>query len=272
MAEIKWIKIVTGLFSDEKIMLIEQMPDADTILVIWFKILCMAGRENNNGVFVMAGTRMAYTEEMLAAIFRRPINTVRMALNVFEAYGMIEIQDGVISVTNWDKHQNIDGMEKIREKNRLRKQKQREQQKLIASRDSHTLSRDSHATDKEEDKEKDKEKNIKTMCKEEACTLFESLWKLYPLKRGKGQVSESKKRQLLDIGYEQMERAINRYKADLERDTWRKPQNGSTFFNTGYVDYLDDNYVQPSPNKTKGQLAEQRNYDFDLLEKELLEN
>lgn len=74
---------------------------------------------------------------------------------------------------------------------------------------------------------------------------FERLWKLYPEKKGKGQVSKASKRRLLDIGYEQMERAINRYKADLDKDrTWRKPQNGSTFFNSGYVDYLDENYTR----------------------------
>ena len=87
-------------------------------------------------------------------------------------------------------------------------------------------------------------RNTNTMCKAEASTLFERLWKTYPLKRGKGQVSDAKKRQLLDIGFDEMHRAINRYKADLERDTWRKPQNGSTFFNSGYVDYLDCNYGQ----------------------------
>lgn len=77
---------------------------------------------------------------------------------------------------------------------------------------------------------------------QEARTLFERLWKLYPRKLGKGQVKDSTKKRLLDVGYDQMERAINRYKADLEKETWRKPQNGSTFFNSGYVDYLDCNY------------------------------
>lgn len=75
----------------------------------------------------------------------------------------------------------------------------------------------------------------------EACALFDDLWKLYPLKRGKGQVSDTAKKRLLDIGYDELARAIDRYKADLEKETWRKPQNGSTFFNSGYVDYLDKN-------------------------------
>ena len=41
-----------------------------------------------------------------------------------------------------------------------------------------------------------------------------------------------------------MIRCIERYKSDLKRDAaGRKPQNGSTFFNSGYVDYLDANYT-----------------------------
>lgn len=155
MAEIKWIKITTDIFSDEKMLLLEEMPDADTLIVIWFKLLCMAGKENNYGVFLMRN-RMPYTEEMLAAIFRRPLNVVRLALSTFEAYGMIEIEDDIIVIPNWEKHQNIEGMEKIREQNRIRKQRQRERQKqALISEKSHVTERDGHAIerDKEEDKE-----------------------------------------------------------------------------------------------------------------------
>ena len=83
--------------------------------------------------------------------------------------------------------------------------------------------------------EKSKEENKNTLCKADALALFESLWKLYPNKKGKGQVSDSKKMKLLRIGFDEMKRAIDRYKSDLEKEEWRKPQNGSTFFNSGYV-------------------------------------
>ena len=131
MADVKWIKITTDIFNDEKMMLIEQLPDADTIIVIWFKLLCMAGRDNNNGIFVM-NNKMPYTEEMLSVLFRRPISTVRLALSTFEAYGMIDIIDDVITLPNWEKHQNIEGMERIREQTRVRVAKHREKQKQLA--------------------------------------------------------------------------------------------------------------------------------------------
>lgn len=120
--------------------------------------------------------------------------------------------------------------------------------------------------------------NKKTLCKSaDADALFERLWSLYPLKRGKAQVSKANKMHLLDIGFDEFQRAIDRYKADLDNETWRKPQNGSTFFNSGYIDYLDANYVpcEQKKEQKKNSFTDfqgQRKYDYDALEKQLLEN
>lgn len=104
---------------------------------------------------------------------------------------------------------------------------------------------------------------------------FERLWKQYPNKRGKGQVSDTKKKTLYEIGEEKIERALKRYLDDLSKDSsWRKPQNGSTFFNSGYVDYLDENYEKPQEPKPQRNPASvlscERDYDFDNLEMQLL--
>lgn len=101
--------------------------------------------------------------------------------------------------------------------------------------------------------------------------FFESIWKLYPSKKGKGQVSDAKKKALYDIGYDELSRAIERYKAGLARDEWRKPQNGSTFFNSGYIDYLDANYTEPE--QTTPEEGDRSIYhdedDYEKLWKEL---
>ncbi len=104
------------------------------------------------------------------------------------------------------------------------------------------------STTEEEIKKKRRKENKKQIMCNEDVTTFERIWSLYPLKRGKGQLSEANMRHILDIGFEEMERAINRYKADLARDSWRKPQNGSTFFKGGYIDYLDEEYYKNHPN------------------------
>ena len=90
--------------------------------------------------------------------------------------------------------------------------------------------------------QKESKVNKNNTCKADALALFEQLWKMYPVKKGKGQVSDAKKMKLYEIGLDEMVRAIKRYLCELKKDGWRKPQNGSTFFNSGYVDYLDKNY------------------------------
>lgn len=161
MAEVKWIKITTDVFDDEKILLIESMPSADRIITIWFKLLILAGKQNNNGVFMMSN-KLPFTDEMLATIFRRDLNTVRLALKTFEEFGMIEVVDNVITIPNWNKHQTLDAYEKKKERDRLYQQNRRKKQKNLIEQKSPDKSSDVVVSDKEEEKEEDKEKeNIK---------------------------------------------------------------------------------------------------------------
>ena len=168
MADVKWIKVTTDIFDDEKILLIESMPAADSIITIWFKLLVLAGKQNNDGVFLM-NSQIPYTDEMLATIFRRDLNTVRMALNVFEKFGMVEIIDNVITIPNWGKHQTLDAYERKKKLDRERIAKKRAEQKLLIQM-SPDMSHDMSPTvaksrlaeeDKEEDRDKEREEDKK---------------------------------------------------------------------------------------------------------------
>lgn len=130
MAEVKWIKITTDIFDNRKIKMLEAMPDGDTILVIWLKLLALAGTTNDNGL-VYFTKDMPYTPQMLATAFNRPITTIELALKSFQEFGMIDIFDEIIQVSNWVKYQNVEGMDKIREQTRLRVARHREKQKLL---------------------------------------------------------------------------------------------------------------------------------------------
>lgn len=164
MADVKWIKITTDIFDDEKILMIESMPSADSIIVIWFKLLAFAGKQNNNGVFLMSN-RIAYTDEMLSSIFRRDVKVIRLALDTFEAFGMIEIIDNVITIPNWNKHQTLDAYEKKKERDRLYQAERRANQRALIEKSSDNKTTPSSyvaISDKEieEDKEKDKDNSI----------------------------------------------------------------------------------------------------------------
>lgn len=160
--DVKWIKITTDIFDDEKILMIESMPSADSIIVIWLKLLTFAGKQNNDGVFLMSN-RIAYTDEMLACIFRREVNLVRMALKTFEQFGMIEIIEKVITIPNWNKHQSLDAYEKKKERDKLYMRERRAAQKALVEKSSDKSSDgkttpSSYVVVSEEDKERDKEK------------------------------------------------------------------------------------------------------------------
>ena len=248
MADVKGIKITTDIFDDENILLIESLPDAYSIIVVWFKLLCLAGKMNNSGVFVMSN-KIAYTDKMLATIFRMKESTVQLALQTFEQFGMVEIIDGVITIPNWGKHQNLDQIESKKEYMRNYMTEYRARQKALSSGKSNCKTNSKanvSEADKERDKELEEEENNNSASQPSPAAVdafFDSVWNLYPVKKGKGQISKSKRLVLYKIGFEELSRAINRYTTDLQKDTWRKPQNGSTFFNSGYVDYLDANYT-----------------------------
>lgn len=171
MAGAKWIKITTDLFDDEKILLIESLPEADSIIVIWFKLLCLAGKQNNSGVF-MFSNQMPFTEKMLATIFRRKESVINLALQTFEKFGMVEIVDDLITIPNWGKHQSLDQLEHKKEYMRTYMQDYREKQKAIACKtngksncktNSKTnVSEADIERDKEENKEKEKEREKET--------------------------------------------------------------------------------------------------------------
>ncbi len=251
MAEVKWIRLSVDMFDNRKIKHLRKMPDGVSIILIWVELLTIAGRCNSGGMIFLT-ENIPYTTKMLADELGFEENTVILAISAFKKLGMIQEFNEALLITGWEEHQNIDGLERIREQNRKRVAKHRDKQKELPCNVTVTPEvTQCNAIEREIELDIDKEKDIKHIV-HEARALFEDLWKLYPSKKGKGQVSDTKKKELLKIGKDELERAIDRYKADLKKDAdWRKTQNGSTFFNSGYVDYLDNNYEGGKENGAK---------------------
>ena len=143
MSDIKWIKITTDIFDDEKMYAIETMPDGQLMELIWFKLLCLAGKCNNHG-FLMINNKIAYTDEMLSMVFRVEVGSVTRALTLFQQLDMIEVVDNAYMIANWDKHQNHQSLEEMKEKHRLRQKAYRERQKqlLLEEKEDSDVTRD----------------------------------------------------------------------------------------------------------------------------------
>ena len=175
MAEVKWIKITTDMFDNRKIKHLRKMPEGNNIVLIWVMLLTMAGRCNASGMIFLT-ENIPYTTKMLADELDFDERIIQLALKVLSEFGMIVYDDNCFSISNWEEHQNIDGMERIREQNRIRKQRQREREKdkLLALEDKnvtcHVTSHQNHATDIDIDKDIDIYNNISFITEKESNT------------------------------------------------------------------------------------------------------
>lgn len=264
MATVKWIKLATDVFDDEKILLIESLPDAYAIITVWFKLLCLAGKQNNSGVFMMG--EMPYTDKMLATIFRMNENTVTMALNTFERFGMVEIIDGVITIPNWNKHQSLDTYEKRKKRDRLYQAERRAAQKALideksadnrptVGRQSADASADASPDvafsdkDKEEDIDIDIYKYIVEYLNEKAGTKY------------KPSTAKTKKaihaRLAEGFTLDDFKTVIDKKCTEWMGTEWERYLRPETLFGTKFEGYLNTTIRRGSNNATDGRAADE---------------
>lgn len=168
MADVKWIKLVVGMFDGMSFKKIKKaeiggVKFRDKLTAVWFELMDFAGRCNHNGAFISPREIPFYELSDIATMIDREEEELKLCINFFVNEGMVSIVDDVYVLSNWSEYQNVDGLEKIREQNRLRKQKQRETQRLLsASRDSHGTVTQGHATDKDVEVNKEKDKDFIT--------------------------------------------------------------------------------------------------------------
>ena len=160
MAEVKWIKLHTGMFDNAKIKYIRTLPEGNNMVLIWVMLLSKAGQCNSNG-FIFLTESIPYTPQMLAAEFGFDTYLIELALGTFSKLDMIHLENHNICITGWEEHQNIEGLEKIREQTRERVKKFRERQKQLSCNVTNRYNEtQSNALEEDKEKEKDKEKDI----------------------------------------------------------------------------------------------------------------
>ena len=286
MAEVKWIKIATDIFDDEKILLIEGLPDAYAIITVWFKLLCLAGKKNNGGVFLM-NDKIPYTDKMLATIFRMNESTVKLALNAFEQFKMIEIVEGIITIPNWNKHQTLDAYERKKERDRLYQEERRAKQRALIEKSSDKSSERTPDVavsdiDKEEDKEKDN--NIYVPYKEIITYLNEKTGKKlrWDVKSNQKEIKARFNegytlddfKTVIDKKYHEWGRKPTKEELLRGVNDMRIYLRPKTLFGSNFDVYLNQEQTEKMPAKPPVSRNlnnfERRGYDMDSLEEQLL--
>lgn len=217
---------------------------------VWCYLLSEARYEEERVIFgkeeilLEKGQLITTTKEIASKLNISESKVVRI-LKRFEIEKQIEkrtsTKNTVISILSWDLYQESEEQNDKRVKNeRKTNEKPVTNERKTNGKPSYYIKEDKKEIN-EEIKNERKEEYIDGESDED---FFERIWKLYPRKEGKGSVSKIQKKKLHKIGYEQLERCIHRY-LDYFNKTYNDEKflkHGSTFFNSGYVDYLDENY------------------------------
>lgn len=164
MADVEWIKLYLKSFrTSRKMSAIERMKNGDTIIVIWFKLLCLAGEINDGGAIYIT-PKIPFDEISLADELKKPCAVVKTAIKVFEEHDMVLKDDvGFIRIANWEKYQSADKLAEIRAKDRERKRQKKAQEKALSElstdipRNFHGISTDIPYIEEEGDEEGEKE-------------------------------------------------------------------------------------------------------------------
>lgn len=160
MAEVKWIKLHTAMFDNSKIKYIRTLPEGNNMVLIWVMLLSKAGKCNASG-FIFLTENIPYTPQMLAAEFGYDAYLIELALVTFSKLNMIQLEEHIIKIAGWEEHQNIDGLDRIREQTRKRVAKYRENQKQlpcnVTGNDTVT---EGNATEEEKEEEEEIDINI----------------------------------------------------------------------------------------------------------------
>ena len=83
---------------------------------------------------------------------------------------------------------------------------------------------------------------------------FETLWKLYPKKRGKSGISKKAMKELQKAGFETVKKAIESYKEEIRKNHTDEQYilHGSTFFNGRWKDYISEVSEEDEPYANVG--------------------
>jgi hypothetical protein len=250
---------------DRKILNWEWWSDINTFRLFMYMLISAYWKSGNYKGRVIPRGSFPSSVSDLAKNTNLTENEIRTALKHLKSTGEITSKSTnkftIFSVENYDFYQSLE--------NKINEQKNKR-----TTNKSQTINKQLTNSILKEYKE-DKNVNNNIMSISAINALFEELWLLYPRKKGKGQISDAKKRKIAEVGKEQMIRAIERYKRYVSTQKDLSYQYGSTFFNSGYIDYLDENYVEKEdkPNNTNGTRFnnfESRSYDMSSLEQQLL--
>jgi predicted phage replisome organizer/uncharacterized phage protein (TIGR02220 family) len=122
--KVSWIKLDTGFFKDDKIQMLEASEGGEISALMFLRLLCMAGEQNDNGNISLSAD-IPHNDQSLAIALKKDELDVAIYLEPLIRFKMIEyVPDEHLKIVNYEKHQDTGKM-----KNAERQKRYRERQK-----------------------------------------------------------------------------------------------------------------------------------------------
>lgn len=231
-----YLKLKDNFYDSEQMIILQNMQDgylySDILMKLYLRSLKTEGK-------LMFNNLIPYTPSILAQVVRHQIGTVERALKIFQELGLIEVLENgaiyMLDIQNFIGKSSTDGDRKREYRTKINNEK------LMIEHKKGQMSgqmSDKQPPEIEIEIEKDIEIEIDNICSNKNLNdtyqdEFNTLWDLYPNKKGKQKALSSYLRERKKTSYETILDGLNNYIYYLETEKV-KPQfikNGSTWFN-----------------------------------------
>ena len=259
-----WIKLTDKFLSSDTVDFLMSQKDGANYVVL-YQMLCLK-TVNNDGILgrKLGEIIVEYDIEKICRDCKYfTIDTVRVALELYKKLGLVyELENGLLRISNFE---NLIGSKSIGAE---RKQIQRENRKKTPEIPENTEGGQKvDICPPEIDIDIEKEKDIKKYKKNNIIDEFETLWKMYPNKKGKDKaLSYYQKARKSGTTFEEVEQGIKNYCKEIEvkKTTKQYIQHGSTWFNNkGWLDDYDFTF-NPLPTQKTSKYSYQPDDGSDL--------
>lgn len=136
--DVKWIKLMVGMFDGMSFKKIKRAKIGgesyrDKLTAVWFELMDFAGKCNHDGMFISPREIPFKDLADIAMMIDRDEQELELCMAFFINEGMVTVIDDVYMLSNWAEYQNIEGLDKIREQNRIRQRRWQAKQKALGS-------------------------------------------------------------------------------------------------------------------------------------------
>jgi predicted phage replisome organizer len=249
MAEnVQWIRLKVGMFDGNSFKKIKRakiggVSYRDKLTAIWFELLDLAGKSNANGYLIDNNEIPYQSFEDIATMLDREEKEIELCMQFFINERMVEIVDDIYCLTNFMEYQNKEGLDKIRQKNRERQTRFRENQKaklleIQNSNVTHNVTDNVTSRSESYSYSNSNSYSISNYEKE-----FEEIWNIYPNKQGKSKALKSYIKARKDkIEFDTIKDGVERYASYCKINGTDKKyiSHGDTWFgNRRWTDEYD---------------------------------